>query len=138
MKRANVSGFTLLELLVVVIIVGILATVAIPSFTRAMERSRQTEATSFLDTLKTAEEAYNQENRIYTGNFADLMVEQPLDTDEKRYFKYSLASSDSTHYTGTATRKLAADTGPGKGKSPAGSTAYTVTIEESGILSSSF
>lgn len=130
MKRSKESGFTLLELLVVVIIVGILATVAVPSFTKAMERARQTEAAAFLDTLKTSEEAYYQENQKYTGSFTDLMIDKPADASTRHYFKYSVASATATTFTGTATRKTSTDTG----KSPAYSTAYTVVIKEDGTL----
>ena len=130
MRRHRAFGFTLLELLVVVIIVGILATIAVPSFTRAMERARQSEASAFLDTLKTSEEAYYQENQKYTASFSLLMTDKPADASTKHYFKYSLAATDTT-FTATAVRKTGTDTG----KSPNFSSAYTVTLNEQGILS---
>ena len=130
MKRSGKSGFTLLELLVVVIIVGILATIAIPAFLDAMENARSAEARSFLDTVKTAEEAYYQEHLIYTGTFSDLVVDQPSATSTKHYFKYTLASAGSTQFVGTATRKTTGDTG----KSPNFSTAYTITLDQNGNL----
>ena len=130
MKRESRSGFTLLELLVVVIIVGILATIAIPAFQRAMENARGAEAKAFLDTLKTAEEAYYQEHQTYTAVFTELVVDQPVNASTKHYFKYTLASPTASTFTGTATRKITGDTG----KSPNYTSAYTYTMNEQGVL----
>ena len=130
MKQRGRSGFTLLELLVVVIIVGILATIAIPAFLRAMENARAAEARAFLDTLKTAEEAYYQEHQVYSGSFSDLVVDQPAATSTKHYFKYTLSSASGSTFTGTGTRKTTGDTG----KSPNYTSAYTVTINQNGDL----
>ena len=68
MKRVKKSGFTLLELLVVVIIVGILATFAIPQFQAAVDRSREAEATSAIAAGLTAQFAYFQEQGVFTDN----------------------------------------------------------------------
>ena len=66
MKRA--SGFTLLELMIIVVIIGILATVAIPTFTGYIYRSRVTEATTFLSEIKQRQESYRDE----FGRYADV------------------------------------------------------------------
>ena len=52
------AGFTLIELLVVVLIIGILAAVAVPQYTRAVEKARVSEAKVFLKALLDAEDAY--------------------------------------------------------------------------------
>ncbi len=134
MRPRGNSGFTLLELLVVVIIVGILATIAVPAFTKAMEKGRSAEAASILGAIKTAEEAYYQENLKYTASLGELAADTISDTSVKHYFKYTLASPTATTFTAIATRKLQSESGPGKGKEPGYSTAYTVTVDQDGNL----
>ncbi|MCB9615400.1 MAG: prepilin-type N-terminal cleavage/methylation domain-containing protein [Sandaracinus sp.] len=65
-RRAE-SGFTLMELMIVVVIVGVLAAIAIPSFTAYVHRSRTTEATSFLAEIKQRQESYRAEFNQYAN-----------------------------------------------------------------------
>ncbi len=52
-------GFTLVELMIVVAIIGILASIAVPNFNNAVLKARRSEAKVCLDGIHTAEEAYN-------------------------------------------------------------------------------
>jgi prepilin-type N-terminal cleavage/methylation domain-containing protein len=55
------QGFTLLELMIVVVIIGVLSAVAIPSFRSYLHRSRTTEAFTFLAEIRQRQEAYRAE-----------------------------------------------------------------------------
>jgi type IV pilus assembly protein PilA len=59
------KGFTLIELMIVVAIIGILAAIAIPNFIRFQARSKQSEAKSNLKSLFTAQRSYYQEKDRY-------------------------------------------------------------------------
>ncbi len=77
MKSRNNAGFTLLELLIVVIIIGILATVAIPQFTNATKRAKESEARAVIDSILTAEVAYYAEKGVFSQAMSDLIASIP-------------------------------------------------------------
>ena len=55
------QGFTVTELMIAVVIMGVLATLAIPSFTSYIYKARVTEATTFLGEIKQRQESYRSE-----------------------------------------------------------------------------
>lgn len=63
--RKNVQGFTLIELMIVVAVIGILATIAYPNYTDYVKRGNATEATSTLADLKNRMDQYFQDNHTY-------------------------------------------------------------------------
>ncbi|MBI5869021.1 MAG: prepilin-type N-terminal cleavage/methylation domain-containing protein [candidate division Zixibacteria bacterium] len=65
--RTN-KGFTLIELMIVVVIIGILAALAIPRFMAASTKSKQSEAKQLLKQIYVMEQAYRQEYDTYWGN----------------------------------------------------------------------
>ena len=120
------KGFTLVELLIVIIIVGILATVGFTQYTDVVERSRGAEAKNVLGQLrslclgfymgKDANDCTAANLGIGTGT--DLV---PSACRSSHFFSYGVATTTSTA-TFTATRCTSS------GKTPNHNTAHTVTL----------
>ena len=71
-KASNSSGFTLVELIVVVVIIGILSAIAIPSFNNASDKAKQKEASTLLASYAKAAQAFYTENSVVATTVSDL------------------------------------------------------------------
>lgn len=71
----KLKGFTLIELMIVVAIIGILAALAIPNFMRFQAKSKQSEAKANLKSIFTAEKSYAAEKDEYGTTFNDIGFE---------------------------------------------------------------
>jgi type IV pilus assembly protein PilA len=67
------EGFTLIELMIVVAIIGILAAIAIPNFLQYQMKSRQSEAKTNLQAIKTSEVSFQAERGCYLGIAAEVL-----------------------------------------------------------------
>lgn len=108
MLRSRVLGITLLELMAVVMVIGILGLIAIPSYRQYVMRAQRTEAKSFLLQLATNQERFYLANRRY-GTVAELQAAVPplLSADarsERGTYQVAIAVPNPTQgYTATAT-----------------------------------
>jgi prepilin-type N-terminal cleavage/methylation domain-containing protein len=73
--RKNRKGFTLVELAVVIVIIGVLAAFGVPRFLKSVERSKASEAFSYLAAVRSAEERSQAKNGTYCDTIADLDIQ---------------------------------------------------------------
>lgn len=112
MRKAK--GFTLIEVMVVVVIVAILAAIALPSYREYILRGKITEASSSLSELRLRAEKWFADNRKYTGFNTTI--------NGARYFTYSCPTLTDTAFTCQAV-----------GNASEGMTGFTYTINESNV-----
>lgn len=98
MNRAN--GFSLIELMIVVVIVAILAAVAIPSYRQYVVRSHRIDAQRALLEVAGRQERYFYSNNAYADTLAKLSATSSMAGD---YYAISIPSASSTDFTATAT-----------------------------------
>lgn len=107
MKRTR--GFTLIELMVVVAIVGILAAIALPAYQKYVTRSKLSSAFSGLTSLSLAMQQYYQDNRSYldvtTSSSPDPYPCASTNLPSSQYFSFTCttSSSNADAFTATAT-----------------------------------
>jgi len=95
------AGFTMLELIMVIIIIGVLAALAVPQYVSFVEKARAAEAINYIGAIKSAEIAYAAENSSgYYGN----MTQIGLNTTNTPLWSFAVTPSTGVNFTVTASR----------------------------------
>ena len=130
MQRPNTAprrraGFTLVELAVVIVIIGVLAAFGVPRFIRSVERSKAAEAFEYLASIRSSQERYQAQYGTYaaTLDVLDIKNSPPKYFSVPTDFTAADTSSLQDSWTLTLTR-----TG-----SSAGYGAYTVVFTDTGF-----
>jgi len=131
-KKNSQKGFTLIELMIVVVIIGILAALAIPRFMRATTKSKQSEAKQILKQIYVMQQAYRQEKDTYfvTASVAGSATPNAFATigveiGPTARYSYTFTLANATLFTCTAQAAVNLDDDP---------TIDTWTITETGSL----
>jgi len=95
----NNKGFTLIELMIVVVIIGILAAIAIPKFNSVSKNAKQAEAGPVLKQICTLQGTKLQETGSYAATIADLTG---YDAPGAKYFAFTTTGTGSTAAVATA------------------------------------
>lgn len=95
------AGFTLIEVMITVAIIGILAAIALPSYSDYVRRGRITEAVAGLSDMRVKMEQFFQDNRTYAGAcVAGTVAALPANTPQ---FSFTCPTTTASAYTVLAT-----------------------------------
>lgn len=119
MNNHQNQGFTLVELLVAVAIIGILSAIAVPQYSEYVRRGKVSEATGALGELRLRAEKYYSDNRTYVG-FSSTIA-------NARNFTYACTTPSANEFTCTAT-----------GVTGAGMGGFAYTINHANTRTSTF
>jgi type IV pilus assembly protein PilE len=105
--RNEASGFTLIELMIVIVVVAILAAIAIPGYRQYVLRTNRTEAKRTLLNVAAAEEKFYLQNNTYAGPSA-LTTPPPAGlgipgTTEHGHYTVAIDAADAATFSATAT-----------------------------------
>ena len=123
LSSRNRKGFSLVELSVVVIIIGVLAAFGIPRMLKSVERSKAAEAFKYLASIRAAQERYQAREGTYTATLADLDIEQTA----PKYFTVGTVAAGSTSSLEDSWTLTLSRQGASSGYGP-----YTVAFTEQG------
>ncbi|WP_054113786.1 type IV pilin protein [Marinagarivorans algicola] len=100
--KKNRQGFTLIELMIVVAIVGILAAVAIPSYQQYIEKSRRVDAKETLMRLATLQERFFFQRSSYTNDLTELGVAGTPALSPEGWYQIAMTHTPGCTGTGTS------------------------------------
>ena len=129
--RPTRAGFSLIELLIVVVIVSVLIGIAVPGYRQYVQRANRSDATAALLRIAAAQERFYLQNNRYATTNAEMNGAPPgglgIDATERGFYDLNLASdAPALRFTASAT--------PAAGNSQADDTeCWTFQIDERGL-----
>jgi prepilin-type N-terminal cleavage/methylation domain-containing protein len=106
-KRNGRRGFSLVEIIVVLVVIGVLSALALPRFQRAVEQSRADIAAANLRAIWAAEQLYWLDQRTYATDLTTLQgcgLLDPQIVQATSGYVYSLSQASSSTFTAAAVR----------------------------------
>ena len=105
MKVLKNFGFTIVELIIVVIIIGVLVGIAVPNYIRSVEIAKCSQAMSVLKNMRTAELEWFRENDIFTANISDLETQVGVTFADNNDWAFTIAAAAASTFTLQANRQ---------------------------------
>lgn len=100
----HMRGVTLIELMIVVVVISILASIAYPNYQEFSARAKRNEARAALLMLATNQERFYLNNNTFTSNLLALgFGVTPVANTESGYYAIQVTAADATDFTATAT-----------------------------------
>ena len=123
-RAARASGFTLIEIMIAIVVVGILTAIALPAYNEFVMRSRIVDGTAAMNDFRTRMEQFFQDNRTYSAGGAVCGVATPPAPpapghDPNAAFDLTCGGASATDYALTAA---------GRASKGMGAFTYTLTI----------
>ncbi|MEJ5377838.1 MAG: prepilin-type N-terminal cleavage/methylation domain-containing protein [bacterium] len=93
--RSTGRGFTLTEMMVVILLVGVLAVIAMPIYQRYIKQTKASEARSMIGAIVAAEKAYAERNGVFLAvsrnSYQDFLERLRVDVKESELFDYEVS-----------------------------------------------
>jgi type IV pilus assembly protein PilE len=101
----KINGFTLSEVLIVLVIIGILVLLALPNLLPLISRAKSTEAQLQLEHLYSLEKTYFYMHSKYSGDFSEIGFEQSKSTSDggQANYKIEIIEAENTKFKARAT-----------------------------------
>jgi len=139
-KAKMQRGFTLIELMVVIVIIGILAGIAVPAYNSSVQKSRRTDAKNGLLDLATREEKFYSVTNNYSSQMSDLYPGQTgtsltTQTSGTAYYTLSVPTVTAASGASATAAYFQATAVPISGTAQANDACGTFTIDSNGVTS---
>ena len=105
LRFRTTSGFSMVELMVVLVIIGILVLLALPRLEPVVTKAKETEAKLMLKQVYTLEKSYKYEHDTYTISLSDIGFEQDslVTQGGRARYQISIVSADASSFLAEAT-----------------------------------
>lgn len=103
LHSTKIKGFTLIELMITIAIIGLLATIALPSYKNSIRKSKRQVAISDMLLIKQAQEKYRTNNLTYAPNGGLVGVYGVTYSSKPSDYSFQITNATATGYTIVAT-----------------------------------